>query len=71
MGPAVVLGQDLAEAAVPVGDGAAADLAACDRKTSNRHREAAGIGLAHRLYDASPIAVTVPCASAQRRPRGN
>jgi hypothetical protein len=30
--PAVVLGQDLAEIAGPVGDGAVADLAAGDRK---------------------------------------
>jgi hypothetical protein len=35
MDPAVVLGQDLAEAARPVRDGAAADLAARDRKTGN------------------------------------
>ncbi len=32
MGPAVVLGQDLAEVAGPVRDGAAADLAARDRQ---------------------------------------
>jgi hypothetical protein len=42
MGPAVVLGQDLAEAAGPVGDGTAADLAARDRKLGNGHGEAAG-----------------------------
>ena len=42
MGPAVVLGQDLAEVPGPVGDGAVADLAARDRKLGNGHREAAG-----------------------------
>jgi len=35
MGPAVMPGQDLAETAGPVRDGAAADLAARDRKTGN------------------------------------
>jgi hypothetical protein len=42
VGPAVVLGQDLAEVAGPVGDGAVADLAARDRKVGNGHGEAAG-----------------------------
>jgi hypothetical protein len=42
MGPAIVLGQDLAEGAWPVGDGAVADLAPSDRKTAHRDREAAG-----------------------------
>ena len=42
MGPAVMLGQDLAEVAGPVGDGASADLAARHRKLGNSHREAAG-----------------------------
>jgi hypothetical protein len=42
MGPAVVLGQDLAEVPGPVGDGAVADLAARDRKMGDGHREAAG-----------------------------
>jgi hypothetical protein len=42
MGPAVVPGQDLAEVAGLVGDGAAADLAAGDRKMGDGHREAAG-----------------------------
>jgi hypothetical protein len=41
MGPAVVLGQDLAEAAGPIGDRAVADLAACDRKMGNGDGEAA------------------------------
>jgi hypothetical protein len=40
--PAVVLGQDRAEAAGPVGNGAVADLAARDRKPGSGHREAAG-----------------------------
>jgi len=60
MGPAVVLGQDLAERAGPEGDGAVADLAAREGKTGNGHREAAGIWLAHHLHDASPAAVTLP-----------
>ena len=42
MGPAVVLGQDLAEAAGPVRHGAVADLAAGDRQLGNGHSEAAG-----------------------------
>jgi hypothetical protein len=42
MGPAVVLGQGLAEVAGPVREGAVADLAARDRKVGNGHREAAG-----------------------------
>jgi hypothetical protein len=42
MGPAVMLGQDLAEVAGPVGDGALADLAARYRKLGNGHGEAAG-----------------------------
>ncbi len=42
VGPAVVLGQDLAEIAGPVCDGAVADLATGDRKVGNGHREAAG-----------------------------
>ena len=44
MGPAVMPGQDLAETAGPVRDGAAADLAARDRKTGNAHGETAGTG---------------------------
>jgi hypothetical protein len=40
--PAVVLGQDRAEAAGPVGNGTVADLAARDRKLGSGHREAAG-----------------------------
>ena len=55
MDPAVVLSQDLAEAAGPARDGAAADLAARNRKMGNGHREAAGTGLAHRFPDASPV----------------
>jgi hypothetical protein len=43
MGAAVVLGQDLAEVAGPVGDCAVADLAACDRKMGDRDGEAAGL----------------------------
>jgi hypothetical protein len=42
MGPAVVLGQDLTEAARPVGNGLTADLAARHRKMGHGHREAAG-----------------------------
>jgi hypothetical protein len=37
-----VLSQDLTEGARPVRDGAAADLAARDRKLGDGHREAAG-----------------------------
>lgn len=42
MHPAVVLGQYLTGLAGPVGDGAAADAAACDRKMRNSNREVAG-----------------------------
>ena len=42
MGPAIVLGQDLAETAGPVRHGAEADPATGDRKLGNGHREAAG-----------------------------
>jgi len=35
--PTIMLGQDLAEAAQPVRDGTAAELAARDRKTGNGH----------------------------------
>jgi hypothetical protein len=42
MGTAVVLGQNLTEAAGPVRDGAVADLATGDRQLGNGHREAAG-----------------------------
>lgn len=59
MDPMVMLGQDLAEAARSVGDRAAADLAARDRKMGNGHGETAGIGLAHRFHDASPARLTL------------
>ena len=42
MGPAVVLGQGLAEAAEPVRHGAVADLAAGERQLGNGDGEAAG-----------------------------
>jgi hypothetical protein len=42
MGPAVVLGQGLADSAGPVRDRAVADLATRDREMSDRYREAAG-----------------------------
>jgi hypothetical protein len=47
MGPAVVLGQDLIEAAGPVRHGALADPATGDRRLGDGHGEAAGRGLAH------------------------
>jgi hypothetical protein len=43
MGPAVVLGQHLADVTGPVCDGAVADLAAGDREMGDGHGEAAGI----------------------------
>src|SRR5260221_6064211 len=54
VGPAVVLGQDLAEIARPVRDGAVADLTSRDRKMRNGHREAAGTLIAHHFHDSSP-----------------
>ena len=65
MGPAVVLGQDLAEAAGSVRDCATADLAAGNRKMGYGHRETAGTGLAHHLHDARPERLTL------RAPRGS
>jgi len=59
MGPTVVLGQDVAGLPGLVGDGAVADLAACDRKMRNSHREAAGTCIAHHLNHASAVGVTV------------
>jgi len=47
MGPAVVLGQDPTEAAGPVRDGVAADLATGDRQLGDGHGEAAGRRLVH------------------------
>lgn len=55
MGPAIVLGQALANLPRPVGDGAAADLAARDRKLCHSHGEAAGTWLAHQIHDASIV----------------
>ena len=43
MGPAVVLGQHLADLAWPVGDSTVADLAARNRELGDGHRKAAGI----------------------------
>jgi hypothetical protein len=59
MGPAVVLGQDLAEVAGPVRDGTVADLAAGDRKLGNGRGEAAG-DLLICLHDAGPAGVILP-----------
>ena len=49
MGPAVMLGQDLADVAGPVCEGAVAELAAGDRQMGDGHREAAGMWRAHHL----------------------
>jgi hypothetical protein len=49
MDPAVVLGQDLADVAGLVGEGAVADLAASHRQMGNGHREAAGTWRTHHL----------------------
>jgi hypothetical protein len=43
MGPVVMLGQDLTEAAGPVRHGAMADLATGDRQLGDGHGEAAGM----------------------------
>jgi len=48
MGPAVVLGQDLTEAAGPVGHGAPADLATSDRQPGNGHSCPVSLDLADR-----------------------
>jgi hypothetical protein len=60
MGPAVVLGQDLTEAAGPVRDGAVADLAMGDRQLGNGHREGREGDLLICLHDASPAGAIMP-----------
>ena len=71
VGAAVVLGQGLAEGAGPVGDGAAADLAACDRQMGDGDREVPGMCLAHFLllchpYRAAPAPwLRVACPSRE------
>ncbi len=61
VGAAVVLGQGLAEGAGPVGDGAAADLAAREWQVGNGDWEAAGMCLAHFLLLCHPYpGVPVP-----------
>ena len=72
MDPAVVLGQDLGDAARPVRNGTAADLAARNRKPGNNHREAARSRLAHRFCDASPVKVivTAPLAAVSSGAEG-
>ena len=57
MRPAVVLGQDLTEAAGPVRHRAVADLATGDRQLGNGHREAREGDLLICLHDASPARV--------------
>jgi hypothetical protein len=54
VGPAVVLGQNLAELPRPVADGSVADLAAGDREMGNGHREAAGTRIVHHFHNAIP-----------------
>jgi hypothetical protein len=60
MGPAVVLGQDLAEAAGPVGDGAVADLATGERQLGTVTRKRREGDLLICIYDASPAGVIMP-----------
>ncbi len=66
MGPAVVRGQDLAEIARPVRDGAVTYLAARDRKMGNGDRKAAGTWLAHHLHDARPASVILLYQTVRR-----
>jgi hypothetical protein len=54
VGPAVMLGQHLADVAGPVGEGTVAELAADDRQVSDGHREAAGTWRTHRLPSCQP-----------------
>jgi hypothetical protein len=54
MGPTVVLGQDLAEAAGPVRHGAVADLATGDRQNGSRlHGSCGKMTCSFELHDAS------------------
>ena len=70
MGPTVVLGQNLADLPRPVGDGAAADLAARDRKLRHSHGEASGTWLAHHIHNASTVRVTLTPDISSRPTRG-
>ena len=54
VGPAVMLGQNLADVAGPVGEGAVAELAAGDRQMGDGHREAVGTWRTHRLPSCQP-----------------
>jgi hypothetical protein len=69
VGPAVVLGQDLAHRAGPVGHSAVADLAAGNRQMGDSHRKAAGTWFAHHLYDASSPGMPRPYATCTLRGR--
>ncbi len=64
-----MLGQGLAEGAGPVGDGAAADLAADEGQVGDGDREAAGICLTHFLLLChlclGEIAAAVLCVPGQ------
>jgi len=70
MGPAVVPGQDLGEAAAPVRDGAAADLAARDRQLGDGHREASAVRSAHVATVRRGECGLYRCSCQPRRPDG-
>ena len=53
MGPAAMLGQDLADVAGPVGEGTVADLAAGDRQVGDGHWEQRGFEFAGEAADAA------------------
>jgi len=54
VGPAVMLGQHLADVAGAVGEGAVAELAAGDRQVGDGDREAARTWRTHRLRSSQP-----------------
>jgi hypothetical protein len=68
-GSAEVLGQDLAEAAGPVGDGAVADLAARDRKRGPPSWEWPGRHLTARAVAAGPGWASCPALERPGRRR--
>jgi len=70
VGPAVMLGQHLADVAGPVGEGAVTELAAGDRQVGDGHREAARTWRTHRLPSCQPCRVTVTACSPERTTRG-
>src|SRR5260370_38550148 len=67
-GPAVVLGQCLADSAAPVGHDALADLAAGNRKLRDGHKEPAGRSATHLGMAPAPARGLCPGAACDTPP---